>query len=240
MGGAPLSDRRRPIGLVCLWVVLCLRGPGIAAQSDDPVVSAGDVTSMVGAAALLLGPTLLFDADSVTCAPCDRMDVPAFDRWAIHSPRRLPDVTSDVLAVAMAASSWLDLSNEGRAGQEGIVTSIQSLAYAGGVTEVLKAVAGRRRPVLYTEDGIAVAGNDRSQRGWPSFHAAGAAALATSYWLTRDRISGRGDTHAWLLTVTAVGIGVLRVAAGEHFPSDVLSGWAVGVGTAVVVHAVKF
>jgi membrane-associated phospholipid phosphatase len=32
----------------------------------------------------------------------------------------------------------------------------------------------------------------------------------------------------------------MRVAAGKHFPSDVVGGAALGVTSAVVVHAIRF
>ena len=44
----------------------------------------------------------------------------------------------------------------------------------------------------------------------------------------------------WALMAGAAGVGVLRVAAGKHHPSDVLIGAGVGVASAVVVHEIKF
>ena len=38
----------------------------------------------------------------------------------------------------------------------------------------------------------------------------------------------------------ATGVGVLRVAAGKHYPSDVLVGASVGVASALVIHEIKF
>ena len=71
---------------------------------------------------------------------------------------------------------------------------------------------------------------------------AGAAAMAASYWLTRNRISsgGQNDAHAVILAASAVGVAALRVAAAKHFPSDVLSGLLLGIASAGLVHTVKF
>ena len=209
---------------------------------DTTVFGGGDVLSVVGAGALLLGPALLFNADSVTCVPCDRFAVPAFDRWAIAPVRPVPAAISDVLLIGIGVSSWINHANEGAAGRAGIVSSVESALFAEGITELLKRVVGRKRPILYTPEGVAVAGDGKNQQSWPSGHATTAAALASSYWLTRNRISSGGlhDAHAWMLAASAVGVAALRVAAAKHFPSDVLSGIVVGVATAGLVHTVKF
>ena len=149
---------------------------------------------------------------------------------------------SDILLVGMGLSSWVNLANEGTAGREGIVSSTESVLFAAGVSELLKRIVGRKRPILYTPEGVAVAGEAKNQQAWPSGHATTAAALATSYWLTRNRISsgGRHDAHAWALAASAVGVAALRVAAAKHFPSDVVSGLALGVATAGLVHTIRF
>jgi len=225
-------------------VLLLLFTPATASgqTQDTTVVGGGDVISVVGAGALIVGSALFFNADSVTCVPCDRFAVPAFDRWAIAPVRPVPAAMSDVLLVGIGVSSWINLADEGAAGRAGIVSSVESLLLAEGISEVLKRVVGRKRPVLYTPEGAAVAGAPKNQQSWPSGHAAGAAALATSYWLTRNRISSGGlhDAHAWMLAASAVGVAALRVGAAKHFPTDVLSGLVLGVATAGLVHTVKF
>lgn len=67
---------------------------------------------------------------------------------------------------------------------------------------------------------------------FPSMHAAGAFALACAYSL------GVGRHHRWLLAlvwVLASGVAVSRVVLGVHFPSDILAGMLVGMGSAVLV-----
>ena len=213
-----------------------------AQTQDTTVLGGGDVLTLLGAGALLLGPALFFDTDSVTCVPCDRSEVPAFDRWAIAPIRPVPAAISDVLLIGIGVSSWLNLSDEGVAGRSGIVSSVESVLIAEGISELLKRVVGRKRPFLYTPEGVAQAGKPKSQQSWPSGHAAGAAALAASYWFTRNRISsgGQNDAHAVMLAASAVGVAALRVAAAKHFPSDVLPGLFLGVATAGLVHTVKF
>ena len=213
-----------------------------AQTQDTTVLGGGDVAALVGLGALLLGPALFLKADSVTCVPCDRMAVPAFDRWAIAPVRPVPATVSDFLLLGIGVSGWINLANEGAAGRSAIVSSVESVLLAEGISELLKRVVGRKRPVLYTPQGIPVAGEPKNQQSWPSGHAAGAAALAASYWLSRNRISsgGQNDAHAWALAASAVGVAALRVAAAKHFPSDVIPGMLIGVASAGLVHTVKF
>ncbi len=62
-------------------------------------------------------------------------------------------------------------------------------------------------------------------------------AFATSYWLNHPE---RGLAPKVIAMVAAAGVGVLRVAAAKHFPSDVVVGAAVGTLSAVIVHEIRF
>jgi membrane-associated phospholipid phosphatase len=216
--------------------------PALAQTRDTTVIEAADVLAVAGASALLFASPFLVDVDSVTCVPCDRSEVPVFDRWAIAPVRQVPARASDVLWVGIGVTSWINLANEGAAGRQGIVSSIESFLIAEGISELAKRLVGRKRPVLYTTAGITGAADPNNQRSWPSGHATGAAALAASYWLTRNRISdgGSSDTHAWTLAAGAVAVAALRVAAAKHFPSDVVPGLILGIATAGLVHTIKF
>lgn len=64
---------------------------------------------------------------------------------------------------------------------------------------------------------------------FPSAHAAAAFALATALIITDKR-------WAWVAIPLAVLVAFGRVAAGVHYPSDVLVGAALGVGSAYLVY----
>jgi len=222
--------------------LLCFGTEAKAQTPDTTAIGGGDVLAAVGAGALLFAPTLMQAPDSVTCVPCNRYEVPVFDRWAIAPVRPIPARISDVLLIGIGVTSWINLANEGAAGRQGIVSSVETVLIAEGVSQLLKRVVGRKRPVLYTPEGASVAGDPRNQQSWPSGHAAGAAALAASYWLTRNRVSagGENDTHAVMLAAGAVTVAALRVVAAKHFPSDVIPGLILGVASAGLVHTIKF
>jgi membrane-associated phospholipid phosphatase len=44
----------------------------------------------------------------------------------------------------------------------------------------------------------------------------------------------------WLAFGVATGVGVSRVAAGKHFPSDVFAGAVLGTASGLVVYQLKF
>jgi len=219
----------------------------VGAQSETrdlpKIIEPRDIVSVIGPALLYTLPEITgIHSDSVLCVPCDRSSVPFFDRWVIAPTRPAASTASDIVHAGLAAVTWLDLADEGALGHAGIVTSIESFLWAEGAVHLVKALVGRKRPVLYTNSGIAVAHVGSNQRSWPSGHAATAAALATSYCLTRRELSANRtvDWRCWLAAAGAVAVGALRMGAAKHYPSDVLGGWAAGVGTAFAVHAIKF
>ena len=114
-----------------------------------------------------------------------------------------------------------------------------SLAWTLAATEWVKAVTHRSRPVLYTSAAPAAASDPDNRRSFPSGHAALAFAAATSYLAIarRERLPHR-TRNAILLFSGAVGVSVLRVAAGKHFPTDVAAGAALGAGVGWLVPAI--
>ncbi|MEC0182816.1 undecaprenyl-diphosphatase [Paenibacillus peoriae] len=64
---------------------------------------------------------------------------------------------------------------------------------------------------------------------FPSNHALGAIAVATVFWLHRQK-------YRVLWVILAVLIAVSRVWTGVHYPSDILAGAVIGAGCAVGIH----
>ncbi|MEA3424985.1 MAG: phosphatase PAP2 family protein [Bacteroidota bacterium] len=94
-------------------------------------------------------------------------------------------------------------------------------------TEAIKIVVNRERP--YRKYPLEVFPNDASENGksMPSAHVSLAFATATSLSLVY---------HKWYVTVPAFvwasGVGYSRLYLGEHYPSDVIAGAAVGISGA--------
>jgi membrane-associated phospholipid phosphatase len=192
----------------------------------------------LGAAALLtLGArSLNLNQPPANCGPCDPATVPAFDRWSIHSEIDLHSRISDVLIAGLIAGSLADLAVE--EGGKAMVTTVEAATWTLAVTELSKALIGRKRPVLYTDAALAHVNSEESLRSMPSGHTSVAFAAATSYFLiTRDR---ENTWPAYLMGAASVSIGVLRVTSGRHFPSDIVVGAALGTLTAGLVHEIRF
>ena len=171
-----------------------------------------------------------------SCAPCDPQTVPAFDRWMIRPPEQVFSSSSDALLFGLAGGTLAHTATSG-AGWRGVAVGVEAMAWTVGISQVSKALIGRKRPVLYTEGALAVADEGKNQRSMPSGHTATAFALATSYWVNNPDI---GLTPKILAMAGAVGVGALRVAAAKHFPSDVVVGAVLGTGAALLVHQIRF
>ncbi len=117
--------------------------------------------------------------------------------------------------VAVAAALLL-----ARRARQAVVALVAGLG-AWGLSTVLKEVVGRERPP----------GSEITSPGFPSTHAAIAAALAVALWLDPSVprwVAGVGLALA-VLTMVA------RVHVGVHWPLDVVGGGALGAAVAVAV-----
>jgi membrane-associated phospholipid phosphatase len=125
----------------------------------------------------------------------------------------------------VAMGTWLALRDGDRGRRAGLASIAAMLTAAGFVQGPAKALLRRPRPfVTRTATVIGVRPRDPS---FPSGHTAGsfAAAIALAAFYPRDRR---------LLLAAASAVGLSRVYLGQHFPSDVVVGAAVGAGIGYV------
>ncbi|HVZ26364.1 MAG TPA: phosphatase PAP2 family protein [Sediminibacterium sp.] len=109
------------------------------------------------------------------------------------------------------------------------VEMLGGLAITTIATEGLKQIVKRPRPYQTYPD-IHYDQYDNSP-SFPSGHVSVAFSTATSLWIT---------THHWWIGVPALawatGVGYSRMYLGQHYPSDVLAGAAIGVASAWAAH----
>lgn len=120
-----------------------------------------------------------------------------------------------------AASAWLAATG-GRTGlRAGLATTAASVGATYLVQAAIKPVFRRNRPFMSRE--AIVVGIRPSDHSFPSGHSAAsfAAAHALAHFYPRQRIP--------LYTVASL-VGLSRIRVGQHFPSDVVVGAAVGLG----------
>lgn len=196
-----------------------------------------DAASVATGGALFALPSALsLPKGSAACGspvPCDPATLPGIDRWAVTTVSEpLSDVSTALLGGVGVFTGYVALHGLPREQWRGnFVVLASTAAWTAASAEWLKVLVRRKRPQLYTADAAAAYNDRESQESWPSGHTALSFAAATSYLV----ISGREHLphrtrNAILLYAGAVGVGVLRVAAGKHFPTDVLGGAALGTG----------
>ncbi len=240
-GGARLAAQQLPPALPAVRLAPSAFGlpgppPGAAiagrfsAGRSDLALTAG--LSVVAVLPGLLGDRLPY----ATCAPCDSTGLWGPDRRAIGAERVAAGRFSDAsLAVSTAGAGLLLLrarrgeGDGGAAARADLAVLAQALAADAALTEWLKVLFHRARPVRYTADAPQHAGADHG-RSFPSTHASlafTAASAATTILVRRGAAGGRTAEIAGLFGAAALTAG-LRVAAHRHFPTDVAAGAALG------------
>jgi len=222
--------------LAAALVLLAVTVPPALGQAPYRV-SWGDAVSVVAAGvAVLIPEATKLPKAAPSCgsiAPCDPASLPGIDRLALHTFSGSAGTASTALLAGLigfaGVASFEGATPAQRRGHVAVFAN--SLAWTFAATEWMKVIVRRKRPVLYTADGAAAAGDPNSQRSFPSGHASVAFAAATTYLVMarREGLPHRGR-NAVLLYVGALGVSALRVSAGKHFPTDVLGGAALGAG----------
>jgi membrane-associated phospholipid phosphatase len=202
-------------------------------------VTLGDAASVGAAGVLYLLPGALgLPHGGPSCAPCDPVTLPGVDRWALRPVSATGDAASDVVLAGVAGfTAFAGLHGlPAQQWQGNLAVFANAASWTAASTEWLKVLIRRKRPVLYTSGALGAASDPESQQSLPSLHASLAFAAATSYVVIarREHLPHR-TRNTLLLYAGAVGVAVLRVAAGKHFPTDVLASAALGSGIGWVV-----
>lgn len=190
------------------------------------------------AAALAIAIPSLFASDLIAKrCPCSPGEVNGFDRGAIGNANAFADTTSDVTAVvAMAAPPLLDLVHlgYGRAWLEDGAVFAETLLVNGALVEAAKVIVQRPLPRTYAGDPKLL----HDPGGYRSFYSGHTSTVFAALGAAAYTLRLREGEQVWPWLVTgAVGasVAVERVAAGRHFPSDVLVGAAAGLAVGVAV-----
>ena len=194
----------------------------------------GDAVSVFAAGVTAFIPEAMkLPKAAPSCAPCDPASLPGIDRSALRTFSGSAGTASTALLAGVVGFAGLaSLEGATAAQRRGhVAVFANSLAWTFAATDWVKVLVRRKRPVLYTPGAVVEATDPNSQRSFPSGHASVAFAAATTYLMMaqRERLPHRGR-NALFLYVGALGVSALRVAAGKHFPTDVIGGAALGTG----------
>ncbi|HHV38540.1 MAG TPA: phosphatase PAP2 family protein [Tepidimicrobium sp.] len=107
-------------------------------------------------------------------------------------------------------------------GAQGAVT----LAISQTITYAIKSIFGRQRPYNILKD-LNTFGIILKDYSFPSGHTSASFAIATTIAFNMPRLS----IVAFIL---AFAIGISRIYLGVHYPTDVMAGMFLGVGTAII------
>lgn len=238
----PLDLYTRPGAFLrALCVLLIVPTIGSAQTRHDLVL--GREIGIVSTGIAFHGLGLLL-ANRNTDRPAPTIDigrVPGIDRIATHQWSLTVHRHSNVLFGLAAAASIAG----GIVNQQGDrpLLPVAIIAEAGlltsGLTNTVKELVRRPRPYLYNSD--VPAAQDHLNEDYVSFwsgHTANLASISfsTACMVQRSDASQSAKTFTWIGAAAApAAMAYLRVRAGRHFPTDVLTGYAVGalVGIAV-------
>ncbi|WP_296331590.1 phosphatase PAP2 family protein [uncultured Treponema sp.] len=171
----------------------------------------------------------------------DKDDVNSFDRFFMQSYSKKLDLAGDLLLVATMATPAVLATTEKEEWLTCGVMYAETLLIANGIKEITKLCVNRARPYMYY-DSETFPESDVDDGDWansfPSGHCAMAFAGATftSYTFCKYfpdspwRFPVIGSSFAM-----AAGTAALRIASGNHFMTDVLTGAAIGSAVGFLV-----
>lgn len=184
---------------------------------------------------LLCGNILKINRDESPEGVQDKNKVPNFDREFMHSYIKAFDYAGSAFEFTLLAAPLCLLPT----GKEEYLTIgamyAETLMLAFGIKELAKLTVSRARPYMYFDD-------YPDETDWNNSFMSGHTTMAftsatfTSYVFfkyfpeSKLRFVVLGGTYA-----AAIGTGILRVASGNHFVTDVLTGAAVGIASGLLI-----
>lgn len=230
-------------------VAVCLLASPVHAQDAFPYRLDRRLDVVLGAsgAALVAGGFVIQrNVDTLTAddiADLDPLDVNAFDRGATRQWDPTSSSISDALVLGvLAAPAALMITAPGS--REPLTLGVmyaEVLLLGNGVTGMIKGAAKRPRPYVYNADPAIALERKQSKSArtsFPSGHTTNAFAAAVFLSTVYGRLHPDSPARPWIWAgslTAATAVGVLRYEAGKHFPTDVLTGAAIGVAVGWLV-----
>jgi membrane-associated phospholipid phosphatase len=195
---------------------------------------------LLGASAVFLaGSFVEEDLRRPAWCPCNAASLPGFDRFAVGLSSSSASTASDYLDGAILIAAPLGIAAASapagwRRVGELVLIQGESMALSFTLDEVVKYAVARPRPYAYATSSESI-GDYTSF--WSGHAASSFDAVVTASYLLHESYP-----RAWWPWVVLGGglaastaVASLRVAAGKHFPSDVVVGALAGSGVGVLV-----
>lgn len=196
----------------------------------DPLKYIGFV-AIAGSADLAnqyLDDEIMGDVDAFDVAQWDVDDVFVLDRWAVQPyDAGIKNWSDYAIYTTAAATAYVAWDDPDRWTNFMVLSEIMLAQTA--VVKWTKTLAQRKRPYVYDEDlSVDRKLGDNARHSFCSMHASTAFSAATFAYYLHYRNFGSSYTAAAMLFVPATATAVLRVASGQHHPTDVIAGAAIG------------
>jgi membrane-associated phospholipid phosphatase len=200
--------------------------------------------SIIGAATALWVVTPLLGREVIRpVCPCSSSDLNGLDRYPVGRRSNLANQLSNVaqagiLAVPVVVDA-LDVNPSWRDYAADLVVLAEVVTVNGALNQMVKFAVRRPRPTVYDiEPGNPERDDPRNYLAFYSGHTstafAAGLAYATTFALRHPDSPARGLVYG-AAAVAGTGVGLLRVLAGQHFPTDVIAAGAVGGALGLVI-----
>jgi len=201
---------------------------------DLPVIALGAAFSLMA----------LIEVPPPECFPgCSSARINALDRTALGNYSEGAHTVADIAVASLLTLPVLlnAIDSRGAGWLEETVVFGETLLLAQALTQLTKFAVRRNAPFVYDPNAPedAVQSRDAS-RSFISGHTTMAFAATTAYSVTfwqRHPDSPMRWVVASLGAALSLGVGILKIAAGYHFATDVLAGALVGAGIGALVPA---
>lgn len=167
--------------------------------------------------------------------PWDRPFVGRYSEWATVVSRY--SAAFGVVPLALAGYSWYKGDADGHDFGAFALMFAEALALQNALNQIVRSSQLWPRPYIYAKSGKG-AEKAKEARGeaYGSFYsghasAAFTVAVFTGEWFSEIYPNSEYKSLVWASSFTlAAGVGILRVVAGKHYPSDVIIGALMGTG----------
>jgi membrane-associated phospholipid phosphatase len=198
----------------------------------------------IGASVALVGTMYAFGDGliDVRC-PCDPNEVNSFDRPAIgnhsNTAATISDITVGATLLVPVALDYFALNGDLRVYIQDLTVFAEALAVSGAINVVVKVAVGRPVPRTYEGDPSLV----HSTNGYHSMYSGHTTLAFTALSVSSVTIGERYGIKFWPWVATAViggSVAAERVAAGWHFPTDVIVGALAGTAVGIAIPVLHF
>ena len=163
-------------------------------------------------------------------------DVPFFDRIGLQPySAELKDFSDYSAYLAIGSTLYCLYENDKDILLDNLIVFGEIMIAQSAIAKWTKTLTHRYRPFVYDDVSYDKKKQRNSQHSFYSMHSSTVFAAATSGYYYYSKNYGHNLLIGSLLFGSASATAILRVAAAQHFPSDVLVGAVVGSGISYVI-----